>query len=69
MATRLCFKQLPPDYIPRSEAVWGGRVDKGTKINKNLVASVVARWRGVAMSNRPQEKSAPKLPECVFLPR
>ena len=71
VATRLCFKQLPNDYIPRSEAVWGGRVDKGTKVSKNLVASVVARWRGVALNNKPQEPAAPgpKLPEGVFMPR
>ena len=70
VATRLCFKQLPPDFIPRSEAVSGGRVDKGTKVNKTLVASVEARWRGVALNNKPQEEpQRPRLPEGVFLPR
>ncbi len=67
VATRLCFKELQEDFIPRSEAVWGGRVDSGTKVSKNLVASVVARWRGVALSNRPQD--APKQPDSVFYPR
>ena len=27
VATRLRFKELPERFIPRSEAVWGGRVD------------------------------------------
>jgi len=53
VATRLRFKELPECYIPTSEAVWGGRIDAGTPIDRNLVASVVARWRGIAMSNRP----------------
>jgi DNA helicase HerA-like ATPase len=65
VATRLCFKQLPDDYIPRSEAVWGGRVDRGTKVSRNLVASVVARWRGVALNNRPQDVRPPSPPPLL----
>ena len=53
VATRLRFKELPEQFIPRSEAVWGARVDAGTAVDRNLVASVVARWRGVAMNNKP----------------
>ena len=53
VATRLRFKELPDCFIPTSEAVWGGRIDAGTPVDRNLVASVVARWRGIAMSNKP----------------
>jgi DNA helicase HerA-like ATPase len=53
VATRLRFKELPATMVPTSEAVWGGRIDAGTPIDRNLVASVVARWRGIAMSNKP----------------
>jgi DNA helicase HerA-like ATPase len=53
VATRLRFKELPGCFIPTSEAVWGGRIDAGTPVDRNLVASVVARWRGIAMSNKP----------------
>jgi len=53
VATRLRFKELPQASIPTSEAVWGGRIDKGTPVDRTLVASVVARWRGIAMSNKP----------------
>jgi hypothetical protein len=56
MATRLCFKELPQALIPRSEAVWGRRVEAGAFANRDLVASAVARWRGIAMSNKPIEK-------------
>ena len=60
VATRLRFKELPDDVVPRSEAVWGGRIDAGTPIDRNLVANVVARWRGIAMSNRPGASVAGK---------
>ncbi len=60
VATRLRFKELPQASIPTSEAVWGGRIDKGTPIDRNLVASVVARWRGIAMSNKPMAASGLK---------
>ncbi len=53
VATRLRFKELPDCFIPKSEAVWGGRVDSRSTISRALVASVVSRWRGVAISNKP----------------
>jgi hypothetical protein len=53
VATRLRFKELPEQFIPRSEAVWGSRVDAGTALGRELVTSVVARWRGIAASNKP----------------
>lgn len=46
VATRLRFKELPEQYIPRSEAVWGSRVEAGCTVDRKLVESVVARWRG-----------------------
>jgi DNA helicase HerA-like ATPase len=61
VATRLRFKELPDAFIPRSEAVWGGRVDPNIKIGRNLVSAVVARWRGVAMSNKPVRESTPPI--------
>jgi DNA helicase HerA-like ATPase len=66
VATRLRFKELPDQYIPRSEAVWGGRIDSGTMVDKTLVASVVARWRGLATSNKPVRE--PPKPEGMFFP-
>ena len=66
VATRLRFKELPDEYIPKSEAVWGGRIDSGTTVDKKLVASVVARWRGLATSNKPV--SEPAKPDGMFFP-
>ena len=57
VATRLRFNELPDSFIPQSEAVWRGRVDANTKVDRKFVASVVARWRGVAVSNKPQRES------------
>ena len=62
VATRLRFKELPDCFIPRSEAVWGGRVDAGATVTRALVSSVVARWRGTASSNRPMQ-ARPGAPE------
>jgi DNA helicase HerA-like ATPase len=53
VATRLRFKELPERFIPRSEAVWGSRVEARSGTSRDLVAAVVERWRGVAMSNKP----------------
>jgi DNA helicase HerA-like ATPase len=58
VATRLRFTELDDRFIPHSEAVWGGRVDGATPPDRKLVASVVARWRGVAMSNKPRPRPA-----------
>jgi hypothetical protein len=58
VATRLCFKQLPAAFIPHSEAIWGARVEASRGANRQLVASVVARWRGVAMNNRPSREAS-----------
>jgi len=55
VVARLRFHQLPDRFIPRSQAVWGGAMDAGTRLDQRTVANVVARWRGVAMSNRPVE--------------
>ncbi len=46
VATRLRFKELPEQYIPRSEAMWGSRVKAGGAVDRKLVELVVARWRG-----------------------
>jgi DNA helicase HerA-like ATPase len=67
VATRLRFHELPDCFIPRSEAVWNGRVNSATAIDRNLVAMVVARWRGVAMSNAPRAE-APSA-DSMFLQR
>jgi DNA helicase HerA-like ATPase len=58
VATRLRFKELPEAFVPRSEAVWGGRMEAGAAVDRNVVAEVVARWRGIAMSNKPAREAS-----------
>jgi DNA helicase HerA-like ATPase len=67
IATRLRFKHLPDQDIPTGEAVWGVRIDAGTPVDRDLVASVVARWRGVARSNKPTAASEPTGLESLLL--
>ncbi len=67
IATRLRFKQLPDQDIPTGEAVWGGRIDAGTPVDRSLVASVVERWRGIAMSNKPTAAAEPSGIESLLL--
>jgi DNA helicase HerA-like ATPase len=55
---RLRFAELPDRCIPKSQAVWGGNLDSARKIDEQLIATVVARWRGTAMSSGPAAESA-----------
>jgi hypothetical protein len=59
---RLRFGELPQDAIPRSEAVWCGRVDAQNKLSKAFVGTVVDRWRGAPVSSKPQPGAAPAAP-------
>jgi DNA helicase HerA-like ATPase len=47
VATRLRFKELPDAFIPRSEAVWGRRVDGGAPVDRArlLRGGALARHR------------------------
>jgi hypothetical protein len=53
---RLRFEELPPEFIPKSQAVWGGDLDAVQKVDQKLVASVIARWRGSARDKPPTTK-------------
>ena len=57
--TRLRFDELPPNYIPRSHAVWGREPEAAEKIDDQLIGSIVGRWRGAASSNKPVVASPP----------
>jgi hypothetical protein len=54
VTTRLRFKAPPESSLPRSLAAWAGRPDGAAKVDKTFMASVVARWRGVPQSTKPQ---------------
>ncbi|MGD0023945.1 MAG: DUF87 domain-containing protein [Xanthobacteraceae bacterium] len=61
---RLRFEELPDCCIPKSQAVCGGNFDSVRKIDEQLIATVVARWRGTAMSSKPAP--APTAPDLKF---
>ena len=50
---RLRFEALPAEFIPQSQAEWGGRLDAGGRIDEHVIATVVARWRGTFTAARP----------------
>jgi DNA helicase HerA-like ATPase len=50
--TRLRFKELPPEHIPRSEAVGRSPMDAALAMDGDFIASVVERWRGAMSSSR-----------------
>jgi DNA helicase HerA-like ATPase len=50
---RLRFEELAAEFIPQSQAEWGGRLDAGGRIDEHVIAAVVARWRGTFAAARP----------------
>ncbi|HXW26440.1 MAG TPA: DUF87 domain-containing protein [Xanthobacteraceae bacterium] len=58
--TRLRFKELPPDRIPRSEAVGRAPMESAQAMDADFIASVVERWRGAMVSSRgkPEDPTA-----------
>jgi DNA helicase HerA-like ATPase len=56
LPTRLKFKKLPEDVLPRSEALGSARAEPG-RADLGFIDSVVERWRGATMSfkQRPDE--------------
>src|SRR5690606_24286912 len=49
LPTRLKFKHLPEDLLPRSEAVGSARVDP-SRADLDFIGAVIERWRGATMS-------------------
>jgi uncharacterized protein len=52
LPTRLHFKELPAQFIPRGEALKHGPLEAGDGIDEDFIASVVERWRGATMSQK-----------------
>jgi DNA helicase HerA-like ATPase len=51
LPTRLKFKELAKEFIPRSESLGRVRVDGEQALDADFIAAVVQRWRG-AMTNQ-----------------
>jgi len=55
LPTRMRFKELPPALRPNSEASGNTRSDAGNSISRDLLSSVIERWRSASMSHRMAE--------------
>ncbi len=56
LPTRMRFQELPVALRPNSEASGNTRSDAGNSINKDLLSSVIERWRSASMSHRASEE-------------
>src|SRR4029077_9308592 len=52
LPTRMRFKALPPELRPNSEASGNTRSDAGNSISRDLLSTVIERWRSASMSHR-----------------
>jgi uncharacterized protein len=50
--TRLRFKELPPELIPRSDAVGLSPMESDRGMDTDFLAAVVERWRGAMTNSR-----------------
>jgi DNA helicase HerA-like ATPase len=50
--TRLRFKELPPELIPRSDAVGRSPMESDRSMDTDFLAAVVERWRGAMTNSR-----------------
>lgn len=55
LPTRMRFKDLPAELRPSSEALGSTRSDAGTHISRDLLSTVIDRWRSASMSHRGSE--------------
>jgi uncharacterized protein len=62
--TRLRFDELPPNCIPKSQAVWGREL-KAERIDDQLIGSIVGRWRGAASTSKPLVNAPPLEPTAA----
>jgi len=52
LPTRMRFAELAPEMRPNSEASGNTRSEAGAGMNKDLLSSVIERWRSASMSHR-----------------
>ncbi len=52
LPTRMRFKEVSAEIRPSSEAVGSTRSDGGTTINRDMIGSVIERWRASTMSHK-----------------
>jgi DNA helicase HerA-like ATPase len=52
LPTRMRFEELPPELRPNSEAASNTRSGAGDSLDRDLIGSVIERWRSASMSHR-----------------
>ena len=52
LPTRMRFQELPPNLRPNSDATGDTRSDAGNNVSRELISSVIERWRSASMSCR-----------------
>jgi hypothetical protein len=52
LPTRMKFKELPQSLRPASEAAGIARSDRAATVDRDLISSVVERWRSATMSHK-----------------
>jgi DNA helicase HerA-like ATPase len=52
MPTRMRFSEIAESFRPNSEAAGNTRSDAGTHISRDLISSVIERWRSASTSHR-----------------
>jgi hypothetical protein len=52
LPTRLKFKELPPEYIPQSQAVINASTDPASSMTEDFIDTIIDRWRGATMSKQ-----------------
>jgi hypothetical protein len=52
LPTRLKFKELPPEVRPASEASGSTRSDRGASADRDMISTVIDRWRAATMSHK-----------------
>lgn len=52
LPTRLKFKELATEFLPRSESLGRGRMEGGDALDTDFIAAVVQRWRGAMMNHK-----------------
>src|SRR6201989_570305 len=52
LPTRLKFKQLPPEFIPQSQAVINASTDHTAAPSEDFIDTIIDRWRGATMSHK-----------------
>ena len=59
LPSRMTFKALPPDLLPRSDAVGRSAPKADVDSDKEFVRAVVERWRGAALTHKVKHEDPP----------